>query len=74
MSSLEERGWLVPLIVQSSSQKWHSVLTWGCSRPVLDRGYRRGCDLQAAASRGGATPEDFGVVSVGVEESCPVRR
>ena len=42
---LRSAAWLVPLIVQSSSQKWHSVLTWGCSRLVLDRGYRRGCDL-----------------------------
>ena len=42
---LRSPAWLVPLVVQSSSQKWHSVLTWDCSRLVLDRGYRRGCDL-----------------------------
>ena len=29
---------LVPLVVESSMQKWHSVLAWGCRSLVLDRG------------------------------------
>ena len=67
VSSLEERGWLVPLIVQSSSQKWHSVLTWGCSRLVLDRGYRRGCDLASCSvTRGGYAGGLRGSVSRGL--------